>query len=292
MNVPAPMKTLTNLPMMNSEVFEQMQRVGRMLAMSPLFPEHLRKGNQEQAIANGVLVLNMAMRLNEDPLTVGQNIYFVSGKPSFSTSYLIAKANQHGVFKDPIDWEIKGEGDNLSVTAFADIANTGKRVYFTCDMEMARAENWVKNPKYRTMPELMLRYRSAAALIRLYVPDIMVGVPAQIEVELGGELRDITPPASKQNSAPAEENQETKPAKPEKEIVEAETVAESEEPTGGEAETPDYQALSNTILADLEEAPSADAVRGFYADQLNEIKDKAPDIHAELERVFAAKEAA
>jgi len=52
-----------------------------MLAMSPLFPEHLRKGSMESALANGVLVINMAMRLREDPLTVAQNIYFVGGKP-------------------------------------------------------------------------------------------------------------------------------------------------------------------------------------------------------------------
>ncbi len=54
--------------------FDHLQRVGKMLALSPLFPEHLRKGRTEADIANGVLVLNMAHRLNEDVLTVARNI--------------------------------------------------------------------------------------------------------------------------------------------------------------------------------------------------------------------------
>lgn len=286
--------------LMDPESFDHMQRVGSMLAMSPLFPEHLRKGNQQTAIANGVLVMNMAARLNEDPLTVAQNIYFVSGKPGWSSSYMIGKANQHGVFTNPISWEIKGKGDNLSVTAFAELKATGQRVEVTCDMAMAKAEGWTKNAKYQSMPEQMLRYRSATFLIRLYCPEVMVGVPAQVEVELG--MKDVTPGDYAQMKAPQARASEAAVQEPEKDIVEAETVEEPEEPSTedeqpeqpaeDEAEAPDYQALSNTILADLEEAPSADAVRGFYAEQLNEIKDKAPEIHAELEEKFAAKEAA
>ena len=195
---------MTNLPanaplsgpstLMDPKGFEQLCRVGKMLAASVLFPADLRKGNPEQAAANGALVMNMALRLNEDPLTVAQHIYFVGGKPSWSTSYLISKANQNGVFENPINWDIQGEGDGLSVTARAVLNATKKPVSFTCDMAMAKGEDWVKNRKYRTMPELMLRYRSAAALIRLYCPEVMVGVPAQIEVETGGAMRDVTPP--------------------------------------------------------------------------------------------------
>ena len=53
-----------------------------------------------------------------------------------------------------------------------------------------------------------------------------------------------------------------------------------------------HEDMKMKILADLEEAPSVEAVRIHHATLLSKIKDKAPDIHAELERVFAAKEAA
>ncbi|QRZ14697.1 hypothetical protein JWJ88_17180 [Paracoccus methylovorus] len=179
------------LALMDPVQFEQMQRVGKMLALSPLFPAHLRTGSEPERIANGVLVMNMAVRLREDPLTVAQNIYFVGGRPGWNTTYMIAKANMHGVFKDPIDWEVTGKGDSLSATAFAVLAGTGKRVQMTADMEMAKAEGWTKNAKYKSIPETMLRYRSAAALIRMYCPEVMIGIPAGIEVET--EMRDVTP---------------------------------------------------------------------------------------------------
>ena len=179
------------MALMDPVQFDQMQRVGRMLALSPLFPEHLRKGSEQERIANGVLVVNMALRLHEDPLTVGQNIYFVGGRPGWNTTYMISKANMHGVFKNPIDWDVSGQGDSLSVTAFAELSGTGKRVQMTADMELAKAEGWTRNTKYKSLPEVMLRYRSAASLIRMYCPEVMIGVPPVIELET--EMRDATP---------------------------------------------------------------------------------------------------
>ena len=191
MNALTPMSNTSLGLLMDEGRFNHMQRVAKVLAMSQLFPEHLRKGSQETAVANAILVLNMASRLNEDPLTVSQAIYFVGGKPGWSAQYLISKANQHGVFRNPIDWDIKGKGDDLAVTAFGELNATGKRVQVTCDMKMAKAEGWTKNAKYQSMPEQMLRYRSATFLIRLYCPEVMVGVPAAIENELA--MKDVTP---------------------------------------------------------------------------------------------------
>ncbi|MFE3839196.1 hypothetical protein [Pseudogemmobacter sonorensis] len=206
----APAPTMTMAPsspialLMDPGKFDHMCRVGRMFAMSPLFPQHLRGGSVEAGTANAVLVLNMAHRLNEDPLTVSQQIYFVGGRPGWNTSYMIAKANQHGVFKDVIDWDVTGKGDSLSVTAFGILRTTGKRVSVTTSMEMAKKEGWTKNAKYQSIPEQMLRYRSAAFLIRLYCPEVMVGVPSVIELEM--EARDITPeggPIIEANDDPA-----------------------------------------------------------------------------------------
>lgn len=189
--VAAPVQNAALSLLMDPVRFDHLQRVGKMLALSPLFPEHLRKGGMEVAIANGALVMNMAHRLNEDALTVAQNIYFVGGKPGWSTSYMIAKANQCGVFSDPIDWELSGKGESLSVTAFGILSRTGKRVSVTLDWDVAREEGWTKNPKYQSIPEQMFRYRTAAFLIRLYCPEVMIGLPAQIEQEL--TMRDVTP---------------------------------------------------------------------------------------------------
>ncbi|MEM1363594.1 MAG: hypothetical protein AAGF94_18110 [Pseudomonadota bacterium] len=288
---PVPAPDLSGL--MNPETFQHMQRVGTMLANSALFPEHLRKGSQQQAVANAVLVIDMAQRLNENPLTVAQNIFFVGGKPGWSTSYLISKANQHGVFKNPIDWEVTGEGKNLSVNAFAETSGTGKRVEFTCDMAMAEAEQWTRNPKYKSMPQLMLRYRSAAALIRLYCPEVMIGVPSQIELETG-EMRDITPQTHQATNQPSPDTAKdasvveaevvdpdasaNETPQPDAEPAPEKTTAQEHAPNDPEPDT-DAQGeakldqehgrnLLKSMLIDLKEAGAPDAVATFYADQI------------------------
>lgn len=284
--------------LMDPAQFDQMQRVGRMLAMSPLFPEALRKGGQETAIANAVLTLNMAARLNEDVLTVAQNIYFVSGKPGWSTAYLISKANQHGAFSNPIDWKIEGRGtDNLSVTAFAETAGTGKRVEFTCDMKMAKAEGWTSNKKYQSMPEVMLRYRSAAFLIRFYCPEVMIGVPAQVEIELG--MKDVTPEEFRDRTqTPAA----TTPEEPEDAVIvpsedhdpETGEVAPDADPEEGDADAGPsvdqeaFQGLHDMIMRDLLDAGSVDDVQDLYADNIQQMKDQAPKLHQSLMAEFEA----
>lgn len=291
------------MPLMDPGYFEHMQRVGSMLALSPLFPDHLRKGEKATAIANGVLCVNMALRLNEDVLTVAQNIYFVGGKPGWSASYMIGKANQSGTFREPIDWDVDGAGESFSVTAYAMTAATGKRVSVTCDMKMAEAEGWTKNAKYRSMPEQMLRYRSATALIRLYCPQVMIGMPTTIELETS-DMRDVTPREAAHAQARATAQRtvkaETENLDTAVEVVDSET-GEVTESTPAEAEgkpeaaepdkqdAPSREALQNmaqSVLDDLRAAKSrddADEILSFYAAVIAKLTAHAPDLLAMVE---------
>lgn len=267
--------------------FDHLQRVGKMLALSPLFPEHLRKGGLEQAVANGALVMNMAYRLNEDPLTVAQSIYFVGGRPGWATTYMIAKANQHGVFRDQIDWDVEGKGDTLGVTAFAVLSKTGRRVQVTCDMEMARKEGWTKNPKYQSIPEQMLRYRSAAFLIRLYCPEVMIGIPMEAEVDL--PMRDITPgpevvapivataePPIEVKAQPAAE----KKPEPEK-ATKVEAAEEKKDPfASSDVDAEQFRGLLDLMLADLGQS-GPDETEEVYAAQIEQLKASTPDLYRE-----------
>lgn len=204
--------------------FNLMQREAKVFAYSPLIPEHLRKGGEHQAIANCYIALKMARTMGEDPLVVLQNIHVVNGKAGFASQYMIARANASGVFKGRINWRIDRDPRNLAVTAFATLADTGDVVEFTCDMAMAQAEGWTKNPKYKTMPEVMLRYRSAAFLIRFYAPDVMLGYQTTEEVE---DVAIATAPASSPLSSAMLLEQAT--AEEDGEFVEDETVATAEE---------------------------------------------------------------
>ena len=189
-----------------AEQFELQQRQARMFAVSPLVPEHLRKGGEQQALANCYIALKLAEIMGEAPLIVMQNMHVVNGKAGFDTKYMIARANQSGIFDGRIDWVVdRSNAQNLSITAFAVLKDNGARIEFTCDMAMATAEGWTRNPKYKSMPELMLRYRSAALLIRLYAPDLdytafrskrapdydSFAVCLQVTTKLGGRDTDL-----------------------------------------------------------------------------------------------------
>ncbi|MCV6826030.1 MULTISPECIES: hypothetical protein [Halocynthiibacter] len=285
-------------PLMDPEAFNHIFRVGKLLALSPLFPEHLRKGKPDEAAANGALVMNMAHRLNEDPLTVAQNIYFVGGKPGWSASYMISKANQHQVFENPIAWEYEGEGDDLVVTAYGIMASTGKRVEATASMAMAKAEGWTKNTKYESMPKQMLSYRSATSLIRLYCPEVMVGIPSTIEID--GGMKDVTPddsfhiePTLKKAAKNVEEAEtigDEGEAK-EEEKADAPVVNEADEPEAEEEKAEDKPISEDEIEwafgaveADLTSSPEAkDEILKFHkGGHLALLKKHAPEKYKSL----------
>ncbi|WP_343715304.1 hypothetical protein [Inquilinus sp.] len=162
----------------NPERFEFGWRAASLFAASQLVPPHLRGKKEDCFIA-----IHMAERLNEDPLIVLQNIHVVSGRAGWSAQYMIGRANRSGVFQGRINWRVSGKGDDLSVVAFAKLAETGEVVESPAvDMKMAKAEGWTKNAKYQSMPEVMLRYRAATFLIRFNCPEVMLGIPTAEEL--------------------------------------------------------------------------------------------------------------
>ena len=173
--VPAKTEDLTVYT--NPESWTQLQRVAKAFAASELVPKHMRN------LANVTVALLMAREMDENPLTVMQSIYFIQGKPGWSASYMIARANASGLFLGRIGWEIEGEGAALVVTAHATVKTTGDRISIPVSMAQAKAEGWTSNKKYQTLPELMLRYRSATLLIRLYCPEVMLGYHTAEELQ-------------------------------------------------------------------------------------------------------------
>lgn len=179
--------------LMDPAGFAQAMKVAETFAGSQLVPVHLRGKPADCFIA-----LAMAVELQENPIIVMQSIYVVNGKAGWSASYMIARANRSGVFALPITWRTEGNGDSLAVTATTALARTGEEVTVTASMAMAAAEKWTVNPKYKSMPEHMLKWRSATMLIRLYAPEVMLGYHTADEIEdvtaaANGERRDVTP---------------------------------------------------------------------------------------------------
>jgi len=175
--------------------FEHAQRVAKMLSSSNLIPENYR-GN----IQNTMIALEMANRIGASPLMVMQNLYIVQGKPSWSSSFIIASLNACKRFS-PMRFELEGEGEEYGCTAWAyDLATKEKLAGPKVTLAMVKAEGWLakSGSKWKTMPELMFRYRSAAFFGRLYAPDILMGMQTAEEVhDFAGDAvaEKITPKA-------------------------------------------------------------------------------------------------
>lgn len=169
--------------------FEHAQRVAKMLASSSLIPKDYQ-GN----IQNTMIAMEMANRIGASPLMVMQNLYIVQGKPSWSSTFIIAALNACNKFS-PLRYEMSGEGEQYGCRAWAyDIETKDKLEGPKVTLEMARAEGWLTKggSKWKTMPELMFRYRAAAFFGRLYAPEILMGMMT------AEEIMDIQPPTQEQ----------------------------------------------------------------------------------------------
>lgn len=160
--------------------FEHAQRVAKMLTQSDLIPAQYR-GN----IPNTMIAMEMANRIGANPLMVMQNLYIVQGKPSWSSTFIIAALNACKKFS-PLRFSVDGSGDTLSCRAWAYETSTKDKLEGPLvTMEMAKAEGWLgkTGSKWKTMPELMIRYRAAAFFGRLYAPEILMGLHTSEEIQ-------------------------------------------------------------------------------------------------------------
>lgn len=290
---------IVNLPAVTTDYdplapahFEHSQRVAKMFAASELVPPHLRG-----KMADCLIAYAIAKRTREEPLVVLQNIYFVSGRAGWSATYMIAKANRSGVFARRINWRVEGEGKNLRVTAVATLADSGEPVEATASMAMAEAEGWTKNPKYRTMPDQMLRYRSATMLIRLFAPEVMMGLPVADEIDYqqargpSGAI-DITPPPASSPLAAVTQamdalldnvEQEADNTAPAASDADSPAAASPDAPTG--ALPQELAERARAIVAAIRKAQTVkdiDRVMLAQRGNLDDISAASPDAHERI----------
>jgi hypothetical protein len=163
------------------QAFEDAQRIAKALASSTLIPTQFQG---QQGFANCLVALEIANRMNISPFLAMQHLHVIHGRPSWSSSFIIAMVNGSGRFT-PLRFEMSGEGDAMACFAVAtDVKSEQELKGPTITIAMAKKEGWFsKNgSKWQTMPELMIRYRAAAFWGRLYASDLLLGIQSQEEV--------------------------------------------------------------------------------------------------------------
>lgn len=163
----------------NANIFEHWQRIAKMLSQSALVPNSY-KGN----IPNTLIALEISNRIGVSPFMVMQNMDIIHGKPSWSSTFIIAVINSCGRFSDILKFKHDGEGDNYGCIAYTKDLEGNLLESPKVDWKMVKSEGWLaKNgSKWKTMPELMFKYRSASFFGRLYCSDLLKGLQSVDEV--------------------------------------------------------------------------------------------------------------
>ncbi len=159
------------------ENFNNAMKMAEQLAKSDMIPA-VYKNKPE----NCIIALELSNRLKLSPFLVMQNMYIVQGKPSWASTFIISCINASGRFNGGLKFEM--DANRTKCRAYAVEKTTGdKLVGPLITMEMAKNEGWLgkSGSKWKTMPELMLRYRAAAFFGRLYCPEIMNGMLTEDE---------------------------------------------------------------------------------------------------------------
>lgn len=165
----------------NNESFELGMKMANVFAGSDFVPDTYKKKP-----GNCLIAINLANRIGADPLMVMQNLVIIYGRPSWSSTFLIACINASGKCS-PLRYEFWGQQgqDNWSCRAYA-IDKDGEILKGTwVSIALAKQEGWYQKngSKWKTMPEQMLRYRAAAWFQRAYFPELSLGIRTQEEIE-------------------------------------------------------------------------------------------------------------
>jgi hypothetical protein len=150
-----------------------------------------------QAVGNCMIAIELASRIGASVFAVMQNLDIIHGKPGFRSAFLIATVNSCGRFS-ALRWRFEGKPgtDEWGARAVAKDRETGEECLGTLvTIGMAKAEGWYQRSgsKWKTLPEQMLCYRSAAFWTRLFAPELSLGMSTSDEIaDFGGSA----PPGS------------------------------------------------------------------------------------------------
>lgn len=169
----------------SAEKWELATKMAASLAKSTIVPKEFQNNAN-----NALIAIEMASRLRTSPLMVMQHLYVVYGRPSWSAQYVIAMINGSGKYDMELQFDEKADAKGNPYSCMCWTEKDGRKVTGpVITMDLAKSEGWYdKNgSKWKTMPQIMLRYRAASFFGRMNCPDLMMGMYTREEVEEFGK---------------------------------------------------------------------------------------------------------
>lgn len=168
----------------NATSFELACRMAGSLSKSTIVPKEYQ-GNAN----NSLIAIEMANRIGTSPLIVMQNLDVIYGRPAWRSQYIISMINGSGKYDMELQYDEKQDKDGKPFSCQCWTEKAGRKVTGpVIDMDMAKAEGWIdkSGSKWKTMPQIMLRYRAASFFGRMNCPELIMGIYSREEVvEIG-----------------------------------------------------------------------------------------------------------
>lgn len=233
----------SQIALIDTAKFEQMQRVAEAMASATIIPDHLvaqpywwkknmapaeyearRKelGPEEWArswaearrrtVANCFLVVEQAFRWGMSPFAVAPETYVVGGKLAFQGKLVLAVVNVLAGLSKRLAFSWSGDGPDRAITISGQFADEDEPRVDTIVWKSVKTENAM----WKADPDQKLLYTGVLHWSRRHCPEVVLGVKSleDLEAELEAERRgsggtlvsDILTPAAPQQalSAPAE----------------------------------------------------------------------------------------
>lgn len=155
------------------EMFKTAQRMAQLLMASEIAPKNYRG-----KLADCVIAIDMANRMGVSPIVIMQNSQIVNGNFSWKGTACKAMIDGCKKYKKTYYVEVGERGKDSWGYYLEAIDKDDKTVKgVTVDMAMAKAEGWYQKEgsKWKTMPELMLKYRAAAFFFRTECASLAMG---------------------------------------------------------------------------------------------------------------------
>lgn len=157
----------------SSDSFKLARNMAQALSQSTIVPTTFHKSE-----ANCMVAISQAQRLGVDPFVVMNNMYMIQGKITWKSEFVIAMINASGKFDTELQYEEEEkDGKPYACTCFT--FKDGRKINgIKVTMDMAKSEGWLdkSGSKWKTIPQVMLRYRAAVFFARFNAPELTSGL--------------------------------------------------------------------------------------------------------------------
>lgn len=265
----------SHVPVFDTDAFDHLARVARMMASAPMIPDHLKGRTELETAGNCFLVAAKALTWNMDPFDVAMTTSVAHGKLCFEGKLIAAVLEGNlGITLD-YEWN-DAKGDAFGIEVSGPRPKDGKIVSIegTVGDWKTHEKNSGNVMKQWTGANArrQLAYRGSREWVRLYAPQLLLGVYGPDEIEAEIPMRNVShgavvDPAAGAITAdfPVEGEEAVEDDVPE--IVDAEPAKAEKTPAAAEPEEPKQAKPAAKSPPQPEESDSGDDGREDAAEE-------------------------